>query len=353
MAIIYSSSQDGYNIFVEVNADLISQDGYDIFVEVNADLISQDGCDIFVEVNVVVAVHPHLDINNQWDTRGKLTLQAGPATRASNIDMRIEVETTVRGNLKDAACLTGDFINGPMLTFALVYLMQIRRDVRADPAVRLQGSATQIRMDVRADPAVLQRGSICVREDPAVLLHGSIWPLSIGFPNPVRDTQNVKAQIRVAQKKTQLLNDQDIAAADHPWITTIDAVLTMDNGAVLTMDNDLPCPCNSPTLQTLETLAGLWRKEWASENVWNEAYNEALGRAQTKGERETTIFLNQCTQHAWEGRTLLDSIRDVVHTSCLYCREHLKYDTILLYDLLVDITAEVKFFEVKLDTCCN
>ncbi|KAG0699333.1 hypothetical protein DFH29DRAFT_1002109 [Suillus ampliporus] len=230
-------------------------------------------------------------------------------------------------------------------------------------------------MDVGADPAVLQQGSIRVREDPAVLLHGSVWPPSVGFPSPECETLKMRKhgfewlaigrrkKLSYSMTRTSLppgspLDHDDwscdgINDTDFSCNVTEDAVLTMDNGAVLTMDNDLPCPCDSPTLQTLETLAGLWRKEWGSENVWNEAYNEALGRTQTKGERETTIFLDQCAQHVWEGRTLLDSIRDVVHTSCPYCRERLKYDTILLYDLLVGITAEVKFFEVKLDTCCN
>ncbi|KAG1780718.1 hypothetical protein EV702DRAFT_1042945 [Suillus placidus] len=123
--------------------------------------------------------------------------------------------------------------------------------------------------------------------------------------------------------------------------------------SVLTMDNDLPCPCDTLTLQALETLVRQWRKEWASEDMWNETYDDALGCARVKGERAMTIFLDESAQHVWEGRILLDGIRDVANTPCPYCRERLKYDTILLYDLLVSVVSEVKFFEVKLDTACN
>jgi hypothetical protein len=99
-------------------------------------------------------------------------------------------------------------------------------------------------------------------------------------------------------------------------------------------------------------MVGCWQKEWASEETWNESYEETFACAQKKGERETTIFLDECGIHAFEGRVLLDCIRELVHTNCPYCRERLKYDIVLLYDLLVHVTSEVKFFEVKVDNAC-
>ncbi|KAG2040100.1 hypothetical protein BDR03DRAFT_1008439 [Suillus americanus] len=123
------------------------------------------------------------------------------------------------------------------------------------------------------------------------------------------------------------------------------------NDSVLTMDNDLPCSCDTPSLQTPETLVVQWQKEWGSEGKWNEAFDDKLRHARTKGEH--TTFLDQCTQHVTDGRNLLESICDVVHTHCPCCRERLKYDTILLYDLLVCVMSQVKFFEVKLHTGCN
>ncbi|KAG1849759.1 hypothetical protein F4604DRAFT_1687347 [Suillus subluteus] len=122
--------------------------------------------------------------------------------------------------------------------------------------------------------------------------------------------------------------------------------------SILTMDNPIPCSCATLTLQTIQTTAGHWRKNWESEDMWNVMYEEVLTHAQAEGEQETTRFLDECAKHAWDGRLLLDSIRELVHTDCLCCREQLKYDTILLYDLLVSITSQVKFFEVKVDSFC-
>ncbi|KAG2751854.1 hypothetical protein P692DRAFT_20662719, partial [Suillus brevipes Sb2] len=93
---------------------------------------------------------------------------------------------------------------------------------------------------------------------------------------------------------------------------------------------------------------GQWQKEWESERVWNEAFDDEFGRARIQGERATTMFLDECEQHVTDGKNLLESIHDVVHTHCPCCRERLKYDAILLYDLLVRVVSQVKFFEFKL-----
>ncbi|KAG1899793.1 uncharacterized protein F5891DRAFT_1231813 [Suillus fuscotomentosus] len=208
----------------------------------------------------------------------------------------------------------------------------------------------------------------------------------------VRETRNEKAHIRAARnraRKKRVLpcdaHDTPVTASDHEdyhsQYDATEAVLTLDRNdsecdddlpyftdtnlpsprnspslqaideeydrsfdpdeSILTMDNNLSCACDSPSLQTLEILVGQWRKEWVSEEMWNEAYDEALRRALSKGEH--AVFVEQCAQHASEGRSLLESIKDVVHTHCPCCRERLKYDTILLYDLLVSVTSEVKF----------
>ncbi|KAG0691668.1 hypothetical protein DFH29DRAFT_819195 [Suillus ampliporus] len=115
------------------------------------------------------------------------------------------------------------------------------------------------------------------------------------------------------------------------------------------MENDIPCSCNTLTLQSIEIMVEHWRKDWTPEEMWNKVYEEVLAHAREKGEQETMVFLDECGRHIWEGRILLDNIRDVVHTNCPYCREQVKYDVILLYDMLVHVTSKVKFFEVKVD----
>ncbi|KAG1736955.1 hypothetical protein EDB19DRAFT_1829685 [Suillus lakei] len=123
-----------------------------------------------------------------------------------------------------------------------------------------------------------------------------------------------------------------------------------NDDSVLTMDNDLPCPCDSQTLDSTKRIFQRWRKEWlVSEDKWGEAYEEALAHARTEGTHETDIFLDQCAMHALEGRTILEAIRGIVHTSCPYCRERLKYNSVLLYDLLVSVVSQVLSYSIYND----
>ncbi|KAG2126904.1 hypothetical protein DEU56DRAFT_915858 [Suillus clintonianus] len=185
----------------------------------------------------------------------------------------------------------------------------------------------------------------------------------------VREAQNAKARARAAlnrarRKKKKLTDDQtapiassidDCEDLSHESIDDCedlsrDVSWDANDDSVLTMDNDLPCPCDSQTLDSTERIFQRWRKEWlVSEDKWGEAYEEALAHARTEGTHETDIFLDQCAMHALEGRTILEAIRGIVHTSCPYCRERLKYDSVLLYNLLVSVVSQVKFMEVKLD----
>ncbi|KAG1776951.1 hypothetical protein EV702DRAFT_1197621 [Suillus placidus] len=173
----------------------------------------------------------------------------------------------------------------------------------------------------------------------------------------VREAQNAKAHARVAfnraRKKKKLTKDQTAPTAssiDRCEDLSRDGSWDANDDSVLMMDNDLPCPCDSQTLDSTERIFQRWRKEWlVSEDTWGEAYEEALAHARAEGKCETDVFLDQCAMHALEGRTILEAIREIVHTSCPYCRERLKYDSILLYDLLVSVISEVKFIEVKLD----
>ncbi|KAG1728936.1 hypothetical protein EDB19DRAFT_1913631 [Suillus lakei] len=174
----------------------------------------------------------------------------------------------------------------------------------------------------------------------------------------VREAQNAKARARAAlnrarRKKKKLTDDQTAPIAssiDDCEDLSRNVSWDANDDSVLTMDNDLPCPCDSQTLDSTERIFQRWRKEWlVSEDKWGEAYEEALAHARTEGTHETDIFLDQCAMHALEGRTILEAIRGIVHTSCPYCRERLKYDSVLLYDLLVSVVSQVKFMEVKLD----
>ncbi|KAG1806951.1 hypothetical protein EV424DRAFT_1544042 [Suillus variegatus] len=195
---------------------------------------------------------------------------------------------------------------------------------------------------------------------------GSTWLHNVGFPSQefekpktpklVLDNRARKKKKLAEEQKApvtlSLLDDgcEDSQSAceelsrDDSWDANDDSVLTMEN--------DLPCTCNPQTLDNIDIQVWMWRMEWllSAEDTWGEAYEEALVHAEAKGGREANIFLDQCAQHVSEGRMILDSIREVVHTNCPYCRQRLKYNSILLYNLLVSLMSEIKFIEVKLDT---
>ncbi|KAG1781337.1 hypothetical protein EV702DRAFT_1042452 [Suillus placidus] len=131
-------------------------------------------------------------------------------------------------------------------------------------------------------------------------------------------------EARQAGKNIQTQADLDpiilisAAALDslNSWSSTPDI-----DKSILSLGDDIACSCDILTLQTIKTMLRYWQKDWASEDLWNTTYEEVLMCAQTQEERETAMFLDECEKHAWEGKSILDSIQDVV-----------------------------KFFEVKLDS---
>ncbi|KAG1729475.1 hypothetical protein EDD22DRAFT_853130 [Suillus occidentalis] len=175
----------------------------------------------------------------------------------------------------------------------------------------------------------------------------------------VRDGQNAKARARMApriEQKPSIRLEAPLAISptvDSPNSHSVTP--EANNNSILTMqDSDLlSCSCDSPTLQSLEIMVNLWKKDWECEDKWNELYGELLSHARRKGGYWTTIFFEDCSIHASEGRALLESIREVVHTNCPYCRERLKYDTVILYDLLICVISEIKFFEIKVENKLN
>ncbi|KAG0691983.1 hypothetical protein DFH29DRAFT_883308 [Suillus ampliporus] len=161
----------------------------------------------------------------------------------------------------------------------------------------------------------------------------SVGLLSQGFELP-------KMQSKRQSKKNHLFHADLDPVTPNTGVATLDSPNSHYSIRLL----------KSTILSSQWTMVRHWQKDWESEDMWNVMYEEVLTHTQAKREQETTGFLDACRKHAWDGRILLDSIRDLVHTHCLCCRERLKHDTILLYDLLVFITSQVKFFEVKFVT---
>ncbi|KAG1808366.1 uncharacterized protein BJ212DRAFT_1302993 [Suillus subaureus] len=86
----------------------------------------------------------------------------------------------------------------------------------------------------------------------------------------------------------------------------------VNDDSILIMEDHLGCSCNLPTLQSIEIMVNLWKKDWQSEDKWNESHGKLLSHARCKGGHWMSIFFEECSIHALEGQALLEI--------CLYYR---------------------------------
>ncbi|KAG2342393.1 hypothetical protein BDR05DRAFT_949046 [Suillus weaverae] len=143
---------------------------------------------------------------------------------------------------------------------------------------------------------------------------GSMMLHSVGLRSQGFEPYKMRSK-QASKKNKQIQADLDpiipisAAALDglNSWSSTPGI-----NESILTMGEDIACSCDILTLHTIETMVRRWQKDWASEDLWSATYEEVLVCAQAQGEQKTAVFLDECKKHAWEGRTILDSIWDVV-----------------------------------------
>ena len=124
---------------------------------------------------------------------------------------------------------------------------------------------------------------------------------------------------------------------------------TDDDGAEIRFPDVLSCDC-FPTLDLMQCTVEKWaRLPHGREGEWISHYDRALFDAwETSSSGDVGHFYSDVGDHIMEGRDILQSIKDVVTTPCQRCRSGLKYDIGLLYDILVVLIPEIKFYEVVL-----
>lgn len=92
-----------------------------------------------------------------------------------------------------------------------------------------------------------------------------------------------------------------------------------------------------------------WSWNYGPENMWETEFQFRLGIAQDKGDDALDRFFKKMLEHARRGRYILKNLRFAGVGTC----EGNLGDFIDLFtqgmSLAVDITSEVKFFEVKMD----
>ncbi|KIJ58760.1 hypothetical protein HYDPIDRAFT_33826 [Hydnomerulius pinastri MD-312] len=112
-----------------------------------------------------------------------------------------------------------------------------------------------------------------------------------------------------------------------------------------------PCHSDHPgayTLPELRHAINLWQTDWGTEAEWDRGFHLSLCNAQEDGSRMTDLFFVGIESHASEGRRLLRALRQVVKAMGRGPRGRNEDLFLQVYDLVVVVMSEVKFFEVKL-----
>jgi len=119
---------------------------------------------------------------------------------------------------------------------------------------------------------------------------------------------------------------------------------------IMRFPDDLPCNCNGPTLvsmqQTIREWAHLYNQK--AERHWLPYYEEALLAAFDAPGHVVDEFYADVTHHVEEGHAILQSVEEIMLTLCQCCSTGLKYDIRLLYDVLLSLLPELKFYEIML-----
>lgn len=93
-----------------------------------------------------------------------------------------------------------------------------------------------------------------------------------------------------------------------------------------------------------------WGYDWGPEHHWEKKFNDELSLARSHGGQPAIDhFFTECEQHAQEGRDILHDLKFVAAVSCNSTHDEIRDLFLQGYDMVMAVTSEVKFFEVKLD----
>jgi hypothetical protein len=92
-----------------------------------------------------------------------------------------------------------------------------------------------------------------------------------------------------------------------------------------------------------------WEYGWGPESTWEKTFNNHLNDAREAGSKAIDKFFLDCDTHVQEGRDILRDLKFVAQVSCNNTPDEIRDLFLQGYDMMIAVTSEVKFFEVKLD----
>ena len=132
---------------------------------------------------------------------------------------------------------------------------------------------------------------------------------------------------------------------------------TDNDDSIIRFPDDLPCDCGPPTLDMLQWELEKWRR-LPSEKLriqWHSQYEGEFKHAQETSDKALSDLYKDTFAHVREGSDILQAVQDIIATPCPRCKEGLKYDIQLIYDILTALLAELEFYRYVLVTYsfCN
>jgi hypothetical protein len=132
----------------------------------------------------------------------------------------------------------------------------------------------------------------------------------------------------------------------------------------LSDDEDIPCLSIEAAANSIPRMQGdiannirvlrieiaNWAYGWGPENLWEKRFNDELCSAREQsGQPTVDQFFTECERHVREGREILYDLKFMAAVSCDSTHDEIRDLFLQGYDMVMAVTSEVKFFEVKLD----
>ncbi|KAG1885331.1 uncharacterized protein F5891DRAFT_1201895 [Suillus fuscotomentosus] len=102
------------------------------------------------------------------------------------------------------------------------------------------------------------------------------------------------------------------------------------------------------TIHELQVSICEWQYDWGPANIWEKVFNEKLWLAQDRSNCAVNHFFSQCEEHTTLGRALLSDLKRIAYGPCSNGKQ-VRDRCMRMYDQVLMVLSEVKFFEVKLD----
>lgn len=111
-------------------------------------------------------------------------------------------------------------------------------------------------------------------------------------------------------------------------------------------------PSLATIIRELRLAVANWTCHWGPENLWGKRFHDELTEARNEGHCAVDAFFECWVKHVKEGRKILLDLKFAAELRVDSTFDEIRDLFLQGYEMVVGVTSEVKFFEVKLDEYC-